>query len=155
MIDVWRNGQDTVSGSEARAVATIDGRVENLFYAKEVEASIEFDKQEVKFLGSRATHHKITGYSGSGSMTINYMTSVYRSVASRYAKAGQIPTISLLLENNDESSTVGKQTIVLKHVSLDGVDLFRLNVDDVLEEDISFTFEDFEILDEFGQPIAR
>lgn len=42
------NGHDTISGTEGRAQATIDGRVVELFNATSIEASIEFQKGEVK-----------------------------------------------------------------------------------------------------------
>jgi hypothetical protein len=39
--------QDAISGKQAKAFATINGRVEELFYAKSIEATIEKNKVDV------------------------------------------------------------------------------------------------------------
>lgn len=149
---VWRNGQDTISGNEGRVVAMINGREETLFYVKEFEASIELTKEEVKFLGSRATHHKVTGWSGTGSMTIHYMTSVYRRLVADYVNGGQLPAMTFTGTNDDPTSSVGVQRVALTGVILDGVDVFRLATEGILEESIDFTFEGMELLDPFHAP---
>lgn len=54
---------DTISGQEGRAYATINGQVEEMFYIKTLEASVEKEKAEVKTLGRRGVQHKTTGWS--------------------------------------------------------------------------------------------
>ncbi len=66
----YLKAQDTISGKEGKAVATIDGNVEDMFYIKKIEANVEKTKSEIKTLGRRGTQHKATGWSGTGSMTI-------------------------------------------------------------------------------------
>ena len=151
---ILRNGQDTVSGNEGSVVATINGRQETLFYVKEFEAQIELTKEEVKFLGSRATHHKVTGWSGTGSMTIHYMTSAYRRLVAAYINGGTLPAMTFTGTNSDPTSSVGTQRVALRGVILDGVDVFRLANEGILEESIDFTFEGMELLDQFNAPRA-
>ena len=57
----------------------------------------------------------------------------------------------LVVENNDPSSSAGKQTTLLMDCNLDSVVLTKLDgdSDDPLEEDADFTFEDYDILQEF------
>ncbi|MEM5780335.1 MAG: phage tail tube protein, partial [Bacillota bacterium] len=57
----------------------------------------------------------------------------------------------LVVENDDPSSAAGKQVILLSGVNLDSTVLTKLDgdSDDPLEEDVDFTFEDFEILTGF------
>lgn len=146
---------DTISGQEGRATAVIDGNVENLFFIKTLEATFEKTKAEVKTLGHRGVQHKGTGWSGSGSMTLYYVSSLFRKLALKYAKEGKDTYFNATVENNDPTSTIGKQTIVLYNCNIDSTIIAKLDTDsDVLEEDIDFTFDDFDILDSFGQPIA-
>lgn len=146
---------DTISGQEGKATAVIDGVVQDLFFIKNVEASFEKNKQEVKALGHRGVQHKGTGWSGSGSMTIYYVTTLFRQMALKYAKTGQDTYFTLTVVNDDKGSSVGKQTVVLYNCNIDSVLLTKLDTEsDSLEEDIDFTFDDFDILDSFGNPIV-
>lgn len=145
---------DTLSGQEGRAYATINGQVEEMFYIKKIEASVEKSKVEVKTLGRLGTQHKANGWSGSGSMTIYYVTSLFRQMVLDYIKTGIDTYFDVQIVNEDPASTVGKQTIVLKGVNLDKVVMATLDTGaDTLEEDIDFTFDDVDILDQFNQPV--
>lgn len=146
--------KDTVSGQEGRAYATFDGNIEEMFYAKNIEATAEKTKAEGKTLGRRGTQHKATGWSGTGSMTIYYVTTIFRQMMFDYIKTGKDTYFDLTIVNEDPGSTIGKQTIVLKNVNLNSVIMAKLDIDsEMLEEDIDFTFEDVDILDSFGKPV--
>lgn len=149
---------DTISGQEATAKMTIknsDGTttVENLFFAKNLEATCEINKTAVKTLGKRGEQHKPTGWTGSGSMTIYYATSLFRKMAIKYMKKG-IPTyFDLTITNKDPGSSIGKQTTVLKNCLLDSIVLAKFDVDaEVLEEDVDFTFDGAELSKKFSKP---
>ncbi|WP_282938990.1 phage tail tube protein [Paenibacillus sp. RC67] len=145
---------DTISGQEGRAYATINGQVEEMFYIKKLEGKVEKEKSEVKTLGRRGTQHKAKGWKGSGSMTIYYVTSVFREMMLDYIKKGKDTYFDVQVINEDPSSSVGKQTVVLKGVNLDSVIMALLDTgSDALEEEVSFTFDDVDILDPFGKPI--
>ena len=146
---------DTISGQEGKATAVIDGNVEDMFYIKTLEATFEKNKTEVKTLGKRGVQHKGVGWSGAGSMTLYYVTSRFRQMVAKYAKTGQDTYFSITIVNDDPTSTIGKQTVVLYNCNIDSVILARLDTEsDVLEEDIDFTFDDFDILDSFGNPVV-
>lgn len=145
---------DTLSGEQGKAIANIGGRIEDLFYLKDMEATLEKLKAEVRVLGRRATQHKGNGWTGTGTMTLYYVTSVFRSMVHEYAKTGKDHYFTLTVVNEDPTSTVGRQTIVLYGCNVDSLVLTKLDVEaEALDEEISFTFDDFDILDEFGQPI--
>lgn len=151
---MFLHAKDTISGQEARAYATINGQVEEMFYAKKIEAKVKKSKKGVKTLGKRGTQNKATGWEGTGSMTIYYTTTRFRKLMLEYMKTGKDTYFDLQIVNEDPTSTIGKQTVVIKGVNLDEVTIAALDVDaDVLEEEISFTFDDADILDEFGKPI--
>ena len=145
---------DTISGQEGKATSVIDGNVQDMFYVKTLEATFEKTKAEVKTLGKRGIQHKGTGWSGAGSMTIYYVTSIFREMALKYAKTGKDTYFNITIVNDDSTSTIGKQTIVLYNCNIDSTILAKLDTEaDVLDEDIDFTFDDFDILDSFGNPV--
>lgn len=145
--------KDTISGQEGRAYATINGRIEEMFYVKSLEAKVEKEKTELKTLGRRGTQHKATGWSGSGSMTIYYMTSTFRQMMLDYMNHGKDTYFDIQVINEDPTSSVGKQTIVLQGVNLDSMIIASLDTDaEALEEDIDFTFEGVIMQDKFKTP---
>lgn len=142
---------DPISGKEGVAYAKINGNNEELFFAKTIEASVEKAKSEIKAIGRRMTGHKTTGMSGSGKMTLYYLTPLFRQMLKQYKDTGVDIYFDLVVENNDPSSSAGKQTTLLMDCNLDSVVLTKLDgdSDDPLEEDADFTFEDYDILQEF------
>lgn len=146
---------DTISGQEGKATAKINGEVKDMFYIKTLEATVEKNKQEVRTLGKRGVQHKTTGWSGTGSMTIYYVTSDFVRMAKEYIKNGVDTYFTITIENNDPTSSIGKQTVSLFDVNVDSIPVAKLAVEDtVLETDMDFTFDDLDLLDEFTLPSA-
>lgn len=144
---------DTISGQEGRAYATINGQVEEMFYVKTLEATAEKNKTEVKTLGKRGVQNKANGWKGSGKMTIYYATTRFRQLMLDYIKTGKDTYFDIQIVNEDPTSSIGKQTVVLKNVNLDSVLVAKIDTEsDVLDEDMDFTFDDVDILDSFTKP---
>lgn len=149
---------DLVSGQEAVGKMTIKNSngtttIEDMFFAKNLEGTCEINKTAVKTLGKRGEQNKPNGWTGSGSMTVYYVTSVFRKMVLQYIKTGVPVYFDIMVTNNDPASSVGKQTTVLKNCLLDSVILAKFDVDsEVLEEDMDFTFDDADILDAFSKP---
>lgn len=149
---------DVISGQEAAATMLVhnaDGTtsVENMFWAKNLEATAEIQKTEVYTLGKRGAQNKPNGWSGSGNMTIYYVTSLFRRMVVQYIKTGRPVYFDITVTNNDPGSTIGAQTTILKNCSLDSVILAKFDVEsEVLDESVDFTFDDVDILDEFQAP---
>ena len=145
---------DTISGQEGKATAVIDNEVQDMFYVKSLEATFEKNTVEVKTLNHRGTQHKGAGWSGSGTLTAYYVTTKFRELALKYAKKGIDTYFDITIVNDDPTSTIGKQTVVLYNCNINSVVLAKLDTEaDVLEDDIDFTFSDFDILDSFGVPV--
>lgn len=150
---------DVISGQEASAtmlVKNADGTttVENAFWAKNLEATVAIEKTDVYTLGKRGKQHKPNGWSGSGTMNIYYITSLFRKMAIQYIKTGVPAYFDMTVTNDDPGSTVGAQTTVLKNCTLDSVVLAKFDVEsEVLDESVEFTFDDVDLLDEFGVPV--
>lgn len=147
------NAPDTISGKEGRAYAKINGNNEELFMAKTIEADVEKNKSEIKAIGKRMTGHKTTGANGAGSMTLYYMTPLFRAMIKQWKETGVDVYFDMVVENDDQESSAGKQTTLLIGCNLDSVVLAKLDgdSDDALDEDVDFTFEDFDILTPFAK----
>ncbi len=146
------SAQDTINGKEGRAYAKIDGNNEELFMVKTIEAHVEKAKSQVKAVGKRMVGHKTTGGEGTGSMTLYYLTPLFRAKLAEWKEKGRDLYFDLVIENDDPESAAGKQTVLLSGVNLDATVLAKLDgdSDDPLDEDVDFTFEDWSMLDQFS-----
>ncbi|GAA3410401.1 phage tail tube protein [Paenibacillus hodogayensis] len=144
---------DTISGQEGRAYATIQSQNVEMFYLKNIEATVEKQKAEMKAIGRRGVQHKATGWKGSGTMTIYYATSRFRELMLDYMSTGRDTYFSITIVNEDPNSQTGKQEVTLKNVNLDKVIMAKLDTEsDMLDEEVGFTFEDVEIKNSFRDP---
>lgn len=141
---------DAINGAMGKCYANIDGSIEEMIYVKNIEARVEKRKSEIKVLGSTAIKHKANGWNGSGKMNIYYTTSVFRKIIAKYIKDGKDTYFDLFIENNDPSSDIGKQKIWLKQVNINNIVMAKLDINSTeLDEEIDFTFNGVEIINEF------
>lgn len=142
---------DGVSGKAGRAYAKINGNNEEMFYASKIEAKLEKSKGEIKSIGRTMTGNKASGLKGSGSMTLYYVSPLFRTMMATYANTGRDTYFDLVIENDDPGSDAGKQTLLLLGVNLNSVILGKLDgsSEGALEEDVDFTFESFKYLNSF------
>lgn len=143
--------KDTISASLAECFVTIKNNRYNFMQAINLEASVEKQKSEVPILGKTGKGNKTTGWSGSGSATFHYNTSIFRELLYQYKKTGQDVYFDIQVTNEDPTSAVGRQTVILKGCNIDGGILTKFDADaEYLDEDIDFTFEDFELPEKFS-----
>ena len=145
------HAKDAVSAKLASCFATIEGNRYLLMQAKNLEAKVEKDKQEVAILGRSGKGHKTVGWNGTGSMTIYSNTSMFTKLLKRYKDTGEDLYFDIQITNEDKTSAAGRQTIILKDCNLDSGIIAAFDADgDWLEQDVDFTFEDFEMPIEFN-----
>ena len=145
------NAKDAVSASLAECFVTIEGNRYNFMQALNLEASIEKTKSEIPILGRTGNGNKTTGWKGSGSATFHYNTSIFREQLYRYKETGQDVYFDIQITNEDPTSSVGRQTIILKDCNVDGGILAKFDADaEYLDEDLDFTFEDWEMPEQFS-----
>lgn len=148
----YLKAENLVSGQEGRAYVKLDGQNRELLYLKNVTATVEKKKQAVRTLGKRGDQFKSAGFSGSGKMTVYYVTSLFRQLMLQYMKDGVDTYFDIVVINDDPQSGFGSQSVVLKNCNLDKVVLARLDVaEDFLDEELSFTFDDAELLQGFTE----
>jgi hypothetical protein len=145
------NAKDSVSATLAECYVTIEGNRYNFMQAINLEATVEKDKSDIPILGKTGKGHKSTGWSGSGSATFHYNTSIFRELLYRYKTTGEDIYFDIQCTNEDPTSSVGRQTVILKDCNIDGGTLAKFDADgEYLDEDFDFTFEDFEIPEKFS-----
>ena len=148
------NAGDTIAGSLAECYVTIEGNRYNFMQAINLEASIEKVKTEVPILGKTGKGNKAAGWKGTGSATFHYNTSIFRQLLKRYKDTGEDVYFDIQVSNEDPTSRVGRQTVILKDCNIDGGVLTKFDANaEYLEEEMDFTFEDFEIPEKFA-PLA-
>ena len=148
------NAGDAVSASLAECYVTIEGNRYNFMQAINLEASIEKIKTEVPILGKTGKGNKAAGWKGTGSATFHYNTSIFRELLKRYKDTGEDIYFDIQVSNEDPTSKVGRQTVILKDCNVDGGVLTKFDADaEYLEESLDFTFEDFEMPETFT-PLA-
>lgn len=144
---------DVISGKEGTAFMTVDGKNKEMFYLRNIEATLEKQKSDVNTLGSRNTQKKTTGWEGTGSMEIYAVTSDFVEIALKYVKRGIDTYFTIKTTNQDPSSTIGRQSILLKDVNLDSIPITGLDVDEeFLSQEMDFTWSDFDLLEKFKKP---
>ena len=145
------NAKDAVSASLAECFVTIEGNRYCFMQAINLEASFEKNKSEVPILGKTGKGNKSTGWKGTGSATFHYNTSIFRELMMRYKNTGEDIYFDIQVTNEDATSSVGRQTVILKDCNMDGGILTKFDADaEYLDEDMDFTFEDFEIPEKFN-----
>lgn len=145
------NAKDTITASLAECFVTIDGTRYNFMQAINLEASVEKTKTEVPILGKTGKGNKATGWSGSGSATFHYNTSIFRELLLKFKETGEDMYFDIQITNYDPTSAVGRQTTILKDVNVDGGLIAKFDADgEYLDEDMDFTFEDWEMPEKFN-----
>lgn len=145
------NSEDAIASNEGTAFATIGGQNHDLFYAKKIEAKMSKNKEDVKAIGKRSVGKKTTSWSGSGTLTIHAVTSLFKQMFADYANGGKDQYFSLTLVNEDSGAQWGREAKVLTGCNFDEINFADLDSDDgLLEQELPFTFEGVELLSQFN-----
>lgn len=139
-----------VSAQLAECYITIENKRYNFMQIISFEATIEKSKSSVPILGKTGKAHKATGWEGSFSGTAHYNQSIFRDLLRRYKETGEDIYFDIQVTNEDPTSLVGRQTVILKGCNLNGGTLTKFDADgEYLDEDIEGDFSDFEIPEQF------
>ena len=144
------HAREAVSAPLAECYITLEGTRYNFMQAINLEATMEKNKTEVPILGKSGKGNKATGWSGSGSATFHYNVSIFRKVMQKFKETGEDIYFDIQVTNEDKTSTVGRQTVILKDCNIDSVLLTKFDAGGEYHEDeVDCTFEDWEMPEEF------
>lgn len=148
--------RDALNGKSGSAFMTIDNQNVEMFNMKKFQSDAEFQESDFKVVGTTLTQKKTTGVTLTGSMTIYYGSPHFLRLLQEYLKTGKMPYFTLQITNDDPSTSVGTQTVVLYNVKLQKMPIAMLDADaDWLEEEVSFSFTNIEVLNWFNDQPAQ
>lgn len=148
---VYMSSKDTIIGSQAECYVEIDNKLYNLFNVIKFEAKIKKNKTKVPILGKISGGNRSTGCDYTGTMTLHYNMSIFRKLMEKYKDELEDAYFNMYVTNEDKTSNAGRQTVSLFGCNLDEMTLasFDASSSDILQEDVSFTYEDYKLSEEF------
>lgn len=149
--DSTMHARDAIHGAQGKAYVTVEGNRYLFAQLINIEARMDKTKTQVSIMGRVAKGNKATGAEYTGSATFHFNTSIFRKLLKRYKDTGEDVYFDIQVTNEDKSSTVGRQTTILIDCNMDGGIIAALDADaEYLEDSIDFTFEDWDMPEEFG-----
>ena len=143
---------ETVSGSLGSVFAGLNGRRYTLASLSKFKAKFKTNTTKKGVLGLSGKQSRPTGWEGTWEATFYYNQSTFRELARAYAEEGVMPTFSIQVINEDPSSlkTIGRQSVTFKDCVIEEMVLAAIDVEaEILDEEVSGTFNDFEYNDKF------
>ncbi|WP_225231241.1 phage tail tube protein [Solibacillus faecavium] len=145
------HARDAVHGAQGRAFVTIEGNRYLFANLINLEARMDKTKTQVPIMGRTGKGNKSTGWEGTGSATFHFNTSIFRKLLKRYKDTGEDIYFDIQVTNEDSSSSIGRQTTILIDCNMDGGIIAALDADaEYLEDSVDFTFEDWDMPEEFS-----
>lgn len=118
-------------------------------YASNVQslsAKIEISKEEIKQAKRMGTGQKVLGWKGTGTVKLLKTDSRFQKEFADSIKEGKTPSFSVMSKLNDPD-VVGAETVYLSGCIPDSLSLIDWENSKVLEEELSFTFSNYEFMD--------
>lgn len=145
-------GRQNIGGREGSVqmmVETVSGEriMKQLCNVVNISAVATSNKEAMQLVGSRWDTHKISGFSGAGTLTIKDVTDDFRRIVRDYIDYGDMPNMELIIRNEDPASGVGRNIAILYNVQIDEVQVGQLDGESAtLNQDVPFTFEGYKPL---------
>lgn len=142
---------DAVSGSQASAYITLDdGNRYCFMQLYSFESKMDVNVVEVAILGKTGKGSKPAGWTGTWSGTARYNQSIFRKMLLEYKRTGIMRPFDIQITNEDNTASVGRQTVILKNCLTKGGVLAKFDADaDLLDEELEGTFDDWEMPEAF------
>ncbi len=142
-------GENAING----AFGTLIHRGAKIANIQNIEGRVAAERRAVRVAGSIAAHYKRVGVTGEGTFTIMRVTSEFMDIAKDLfdpLKKVAPSDMTLLLSDPDTGTEV--EEITLANVKLWEIPL-GFNVEDLISQVITFTFEGLDIEREITQPV--
>ena len=110
------------------------------------KAKVKLIKTEVNQVKVRAKQYKVTGWEGSGSVKMNHVSSYFVKKMSDNIKNGH-QTVCEIVAKVADPDAVGAERVAIHDATFDTLVLMNWEAKKLMEDDVQFTFTDYEILD--------
>lgn len=152
MAQTTMHARHAVTATLANCVMLINGERINFMQAIDLEAKAKKNKKELAILGRMAKGSKTVGLKYTGKCKFYLNTSIFVEQLERLQENGEDLYFDIIIENEDASAQVGKQTIILKDVNIDEATIAKFTAEeDFLTDEVNFTFEKFIVREKFKQ----
>ena len=111
-----------------------------------LEASISIDYEDINVPRKLSTAKKMLGYAGEGTLTFHKVSSRFIKLLSDDLKAGKQTAVTIISKLDDPDAQ-GAERVALKNVTFEGLNLANWEAKAAGEDEISFAFEEWEMLD--------
>lgn len=143
--------QDTLQASSAECYLTIGTRRYNFMSAFQLEAKAKKNKTKIPILGRNTKGNKSGTIEITGTMKVHYNQSVIRQMMTDYKDTGEDIYFDIEVTNKG-NATLGNQTVCLIDCNADEITLAKFDANaEYLDEDISFTAEDWQLPEKFNE----
>lgn len=122
----------------------LDG--EKFANVKSFEAKITINYTDVILAGDLATHKKMTGWSGAGTMTLHKVDSKMALKVANDVQTGNLEGMNVVAKLEDPAA-FGAERVSLTGVLFDEATLLAFTQGELGEESVPFTFDGYEFLD--------
>lgn len=122
--------------------------VDNDYMADVLSLEAKFSLTLTEVLQNRRLNqgYKVTGTSGTGTLKLNKVTSYFINKLSADLKAGKT-TVATIITKLEDPDGLGTERIRLNNCVFSEITLANWEVGSLVEEEIPFSFEDFEVMD--------
>ena len=134
--------QQVMSGTEGEI--WIDSQY--MAQVKAFKAQVKLIKTEVNQVKVRAKQYKVTGWEGSGSVKMNHVSSYFVQKMSNNIKNGHQTVCEIVAKVSDPDS-VGGERVAIHDATFDTLILQNWEAKKLMEDEVEFTFTDYDILD--------
>ncbi|MGE8080510.1 phage tail tube protein [Peribacillus loiseleuriae] len=110
------------------------------------EAKVTINYEDVNMAEDLATHKKMTGWSGEGSMTVKKVYSRGASLMANFVKTGQVPDISIVGKLADPDA-FGSERVSINEVTFNEFMLMKFEQKTLGTEELPFSFADYDEID--------
>lgn len=110
------------------------------------EAKININLEEVNMAEDLATHQKMTGWAGEGSMTVKKVYSRGSNLLAKAVKSGVLPDINIVGKLADPDA-FGSERVAINEVTFSEFMLMKFEQKTLGTEELPFKFADYDLID--------
>lgn len=114
---------------------------------RQAEASVEITKEDVPRSGTRWMGKKVVGLAGTGTISGYKITTALIEEIGQIADDRNPSLVTELILKLDDPDSFGAYRVRLKRVQFDTIPLMNFEAGSLVEEELPFTFEGYELLD--------
>ena len=144
---------DIMSGSAGSCYVTIGSNRYCLFNIRKFKGETETIKKERGLLGVPKRVTYVAGFRGKWTAIVDFNTSIFARMMQEFKDTGKFPYMEIQTSNENWTGSTGRLQVIYKNCTLDSavLSMFDVENEDGMEQDISGTFNDFEIPEGFTE----